>query len=219
MILYAQPRVNEVGQVSEDRSKFFSLTPTLESSLLLLARAKAGDVAALESLLARYRPRLARWTHRRLPAWARDLTDTDDLVQETLVKTVRNLDRFIADGASGFQNYLRLAIRNAIRDQIQRAHRRPIEVGLDPALPSDEPSPFERAVGRGRLARYEAALERLSPIEREAVVARFEFGFTHVELAAVLGKSTPDAARKLCLKATNRLLTFMRERSGTSLDD
>jgi RNA polymerase sigma-70 factor (ECF subfamily) len=195
------------------------VTSPLESSLRLLVLAKAGDVAALEALLVRYRPRLARWAHRRLPAWARDLSDTDDLVQDTLVKAVRNLDRFVVDGASGFQNYLRLAIRNAICDRVERARRRPVEVGLDSALPSDEPSPFERAVGRGRLARYEAALERLSPIEREAVVARFEFGFTHVELAAALGKATPDAARKLCLKATNRLLTFMRESPGASLDD
>jgi RNA polymerase sigma-70 factor, ECF subfamily len=219
MILHAQPRVNELDKEARIGQSSPTLTPTLESSLLLLARAKAGDVAALEALLARYRPRLARWAHRRLPAWARDLTDTDDLVQDTLVKTVRNLDRFVVDGTSGLQSYLRLAIRNAIRDALDRARRRPVQVDLDPALPSDEPSPFERAAGRGRLARYEAALERLSPAEREAVVARFEFGFTHVELAAVLGKSTPDAARKLCLKATNRLLTFMRESPGASLDD
>src|SRR5258708_26804587 len=67
---------------------------SLESSLTLLTRAKAGDRDALETLLERYRPRLRRWAHRRLPAWARDLTDTDDLVQETMVKTIRNLDRF-----------------------------------------------------------------------------------------------------------------------------
>jgi RNA polymerase sigma factor (sigma-70 family) len=194
-------------------------SPSLESSLTLLARAKAGDPAALDTLLERYRARLTRWAHRRLPAWARDLTDTDDLVQETLVKTIRNLDRFTAEGVSGFQNYLRLAVRNAIRDHVRRVRRRPGLVALDTALPSDEPSPFERAVGRERLARYEAALERLTPSEREAVVARLEFGFTHVELAAALGKSTPDAARKLCLKATNRLLTMMREPPGSLGND
>lgn len=181
-------------------------------------RAKAGDRGALEALLARYRPRLTRWAHRRLPAWARDLTDTDDLVQETLLKTVRNLEGFVADEPEGFQNYLRLAVRNAVRDQIRRVSRRPESVELDPALPSDDPSPFERAVGRARLARYEAALERLDPGAREAVIARLEFGFTHVELAAALGKATPDAARKLCLKATTRLLTLMRESSGPNDD-
>jgi RNA polymerase sigma-70 factor, ECF subfamily len=182
-----------------------------ESSLALLARAQAGDPAALEALLARYRPRLRRWAHRRLPTWARDLADTDDLVQDTLVKALRNLQGFVAVGDAGLQNYLRSAVGNAIRDELRKARRRPAIAGLDPSLVSDAPSPLERAVGRRRLARYEAALAQLRPEEREAVVARLEFGFTHSELAAALGKRTPDAARKLCQKAIAQLLVIMRQ--------
>lgn len=180
-----------------------------ESSLALLARAKAGDQAALDLLLARYRPRLRRWAHRRLPTWARDLSDTDDLVQETLVKTIRNLEAFVVEADSGLQNYLRYAIGNAIRDEVRKARRRPEFKELDPSMPDETPSPLERAVGRRRLARYEAALAQLPPDEKEAVVARLEFGFTHSELAAALGKRTPDAARKLCCKAIARLVAIM----------
>jgi RNA polymerase sigma-70 factor, ECF subfamily len=194
-------------------------SPLADDTLSLLARAQAGDPRALEILLRRYLPRVTRWAHGRLPGWARDLSETDDLVQDTLVKTIRNLDGFIVSESEGFHNYLRLAVRNAVRDQIRRAHRRPDVVELDSAMPSDDPSPFDRTVGRARLARYEAALERLTTSEREAVIARLEFGFTHVELAAALGKATPDAARKLCLKATTRLLEFMRESSGPGSDE
>jgi RNA polymerase sigma-70 factor (ECF subfamily) len=188
-----------------------------ESSLALLTRAKAGDQSALEALLARYRPRLLRWAHRRLPHWARDLAETDDLVQDTLVKAIRNLGSFVPDAEGSFQNYLRLAVGNAIRDEMRKARRRPPIEGLDPLVPSDAPSPLERAVGSRRLARYETALARLAPEERDAVVARLEFGFTHSELAAVLGKRTPDAARKLCQKALGRLLALMaEEKAGNS---
>ena len=48
----------------------------------LVERAKGGDSEALERLLARAMPRLRRWATGRLPRWTRDLTDTDDLVQE-----------------------------------------------------------------------------------------------------------------------------------------
>jgi len=166
---------------------------------------------ALEALLHRYRPRLRRWAHRRLPPWARDLAETDDLVQDTLVKAIRNLAGFNADGEAGFQSYLRTAVGNAIRDEIRKARRRPPIEGLDPSHPSDASSPLDRAVGRLRLDRYEAALAQLAPDERDALVARLEFGFTHGELAAALGKRTPDAARKLCHKAFARLLTLMGE--------
>ena len=190
-----------------------------DDTLSLLSRAQAGDPRALEILLRRYLPRVTRWAHGRLPGWARDLSETDDLVQDTLVKTIRNLDGFVVRGSEGFHNYLRLAVRNAVRDQVRQAHRRPDVVELDSAMPSDDPSPFERTVGQARLARYEAALERLTTSEREAVIARLEFGFTHVELATALGKATPDAARKLCVKATRRLLELMREPSGSGRDE
>lgn len=180
-----------------------------ESSLSLLTRAKGGDQAALEALLVRYRPRLRKWAHRRLPSWARDAADTDDLVQNTLLNAVRNLESFSPDSNSGFQNYLRLAIRNAIRDEMRKARRRPPSAELDPSIVSMAPSPLDRAVGRQRLARYDAALDQLSPEDREAVVARLEFGFTHSELAAALGKRTSDAARKACQTAIARLLTLM----------
>jgi RNA polymerase sigma factor (sigma-70 family) len=187
------------------------VTSQLESSLALLARAQAGDASALEALLSRYRPRLRRWAHRRLLTWARDLADTDDLVLDTLVKALRNFDRFVAHGDGSFQNYLRSAIGNAIRDEIRKARKRPAIAGLDPTIPTDAPSPLERVVGRRRLARYEAALARLVPEQRDAVVARLEFGFTHSELAAALGKRTPDAARKVCQKAIAELLLIMAE--------
>src|SRR5262245_27611238 len=103
----------------------------LEASIELLRRAQEGDSDALDALLTRYRPRLKRWAHRRLPPWARGLSDTDDLVQDTLVKAIRNLRDFVSIGVSGFQNYLRSAVGNAIRDEIRKARNRPALDGPD----------------------------------------------------------------------------------------
>jgi RNA polymerase sigma-70 factor (ECF subfamily) len=180
-----------------------------ESSLRLLERVRAGEAEALETLLARYRPRLVRWARGRLGPSARGLCDTEDLVQNTLIKAVRNLETFQAVGASGFQHYLRMAIANAVRDEIRNAHRRPAETPLSPAWPAEDPSPLERAIGKQRLARYEAALATLTGEECDAIIARFEFGFTHDELAVALGKPSADAARKLCARAIQRLLVAM----------
>ena len=63
-----------------------------ESSMALLKRARAGDRQALEALTARYLPRLRRWASGRLPRWARDLADTEDLVQETVLQTFKRID-------------------------------------------------------------------------------------------------------------------------------
>ena len=58
----------------------------------LLRLAKAGDADALETLMARYLPRLVRWASGRLPPYARSLFDTSDLVQETMLQTLTGLE-------------------------------------------------------------------------------------------------------------------------------
>src|SRR3954469_22988975 len=52
----------------------------------LLGRARHGDRVALEALFTRHGPRLRRWASGRLPSWARDMTDTDDLVQDAMMQ-------------------------------------------------------------------------------------------------------------------------------------
>ena len=61
-----------------------------ESTFQLLAQARAGDRTALDTLFARYLPPLRRWATGRLPRWARDVSDTQDLVQDTLLQTFKS---------------------------------------------------------------------------------------------------------------------------------
>src|SRR5438128_11402505 len=65
-----------------------------ESSFDLLGRVREGDAEALNELCTRYLPRLQRWAHGRLPAWARDGLDTQDLVQDTLTHVFQKLGNF-----------------------------------------------------------------------------------------------------------------------------
>ena len=66
----------------------------LDSSIELIHRAQREDEDALNRLLERYLPRLCRWASGRLPAHARDLRDTQDMVQEAVISTFRRIDRF-----------------------------------------------------------------------------------------------------------------------------
>ena len=80
----------------------------------LLDRARAGDEEALNTLFARHLPTLRRWASGRLPRWARDIADTTDLVQETIIATLRHLDSFEDRGDGALQAYLRQAVINRI---------------------------------------------------------------------------------------------------------
>src|SRR6266571_6664898 len=101
-----------------------SPAPDLLLTTELLRDAKQGDAAALDTLMARYLPRLYRWAHGRLPMYARSLFDTGDLVHETLLKALQALDQIEVRGPGKFQAYVRKAILNRILDQVRWAGRR-----------------------------------------------------------------------------------------------
>ncbi len=60
------------------------------------------------------------------------------------------------------------------------------------------------------MEQYEAALARLKPEEREAVITRLELGLTYQEVADALGKPSWGAARNVVVRALGRLVEEMR---------
>jgi RNA polymerase sigma-70 factor (ECF subfamily) len=157
---------------------------------------------------------LKRWASGRLPRWARDLADTDDVVQEALLQTFKHIEGFEARGAGSLHAYLRQAVLNRIRDELRRKARRPDFAELDAALAIDAPSPLREAIGRDGLERYERALATLKAEDQEAIIARIEMGYTYDELAESLGKPSPDAARKATERALVRLVEAMDHDGG-----
>jgi RNA polymerase sigma-70 factor (ECF subfamily) len=182
----------------------------LESTSHLLERVRAGDATALETLLGRYLPRLRRWARGRLPGWARDLADTDDLVQETLLRSLKQMEHFEHRSEGALQAYLRQAVVNRIRDEIRHRRRVPAASVLDDEPPGDAPSPLDEAIGREGVEHYDAALARLREEDREAIIGRMELGLTYQELAEALGKTSPGAARKTAERALVRLAEEMK---------
>lgn len=175
------------------------------NSTLLLSRARDGDSRALAALFERHFPQLVRWTHGRLPQWARTFVGTTDLVQETLIRTFRRLDTFEARREKALQAYLRTAVANRIRDEIRRAKTQPPGQELPESLGDQAPTPFDQAVTGQMLDRYRAALATLRDSDREAIVARVELGYSYEQVAAVLGKASPDAARLTVVRALAKL--------------
>lgn len=181
----------------------------LDSTVSLLARFRAGDEIARDRLLARYLPILRRWAHGRLPNYARQLADTDDLVQITLLRAFNQLGSFEPRGEGGFLLYLRRILLNALRDEIRRWRRAHSSGEPDVDIPDPGRSILEEVIGRDTVERYEAALVELTEEQREAVILRIEFDFKHEQIAEAIGKPTANAARMLVSRALVRVAEIM----------
>ena len=116
---------------------------------------------AVSLLVERSIPPLKRWARGRLPLWARSLAETQDLVQNAVLRALPHLKTFEAKHPGALQAYLRQAVSNHIRDEIRKVKARPAPSALSDDQPDEGPSPLERAIGQESLERYEAALKTL----------------------------------------------------------
>jgi RNA polymerase sigma factor (sigma-70 family) len=207
------PEVNRSPRVDSTQPAL-AARPSDSSSLELIRRAQRGETGALSLLIGRYVPFLRRLAHGRVPQWARTAIDTADLVQETLLRTFRRLDAFEPRGEGAMRAYLRQALQNRIHNLYRDATRRPRFEALADHYADAGPSPLDLAMTASDRERYERALRALDAGDRQAIVGRVELGYSYEQLAAVLGKRTPDAARMAVRRALLRLATAMNAREN-----
>lgn len=183
----------------------------LESTATLLAKVKSGDDLAREQLCSTYLPMLQRWAHGRLPQYARDLAETDDMVQSTLIKALNQLDSFSSMREGAFLAYLRKILLNNIRMEIRRFSNQNelLKKNIDTNEPIDT-SALEKAIGTEVIEKYENALMKISDQAREAVILRVEFGYSYPEIALAIESASPNAARMIVSRSLLKLAENMQ---------
>jgi RNA polymerase sigma-70 factor (ECF subfamily) len=180
------------------------------STLTLLDKASGGDERARDVLYGRYLPRLQRWARGRLPQRARGLVDTDDLVQDTLLRTLVRADAFDPEHSGAFLGYVRRTVENRIVDEIRKVGRRPPAEETAGSLADPSPSPLDELLHGEKRDLYEQAFQRLKLSDQTAIAARLEEGLSYEEIARELGKSSADAARMAVSRAVVRLAQEMK---------
>jgi RNA polymerase sigma-70 factor, ECF subfamily len=153
-----------------------------EECLNLIRAARAGDLAAFESVMRQYE-RLVLVTAVRLLG---NLEDAQDVSQEVFLKLYRNLKKLERSG--NISGWLYKVTVNACHDlRSRRPESVPIEETAEPSAPGDGP-PQQLAEGERRRA-LELSLRMLAEREREAVILRDLEGLTTQEVARVMGSS------------------------------
>ena len=180
------------------------------STVTLLPLAAKGDRRAIEILIERMRPYLKRFGHGRLPPWARSRAETEDLVQDSLVRALRHLPRFENQSIKQFRFWLHAVFRNLVIDEKRFVGRVGVPQELPDEIEDPDISPEDQVVEQARSDVFERALKRLEPGERLLVVYRLQHGFSFRELADKIAKPSADAARMSYNRALTKLRNEMR---------
>jgi RNA polymerase sigma-70 factor (ECF subfamily) len=184
----------------------------------LLARAAAGDDAAFAALVGPHQRTVFRHCYRMLGSGA----DAEDATQDTLERAWRRLATY--DGSGPFAAWLQRIATNICLDGLRARRTRigpadygpPLAPGAMPGAPDPELAwvepvsdsdlrgdPQDEVVRREEISlAFVAALQRLAPRQRAALLLHDVLAFTHAETGEVLGVGTT---------AVNSLLSRARE--------
>jgi RNA polymerase sigma-70 factor (ECF subfamily) len=160
---------------------WMSASPVGDIDELVVGRARRGDQDAFAEIVGHYDHRLRALAYRLLD----DRDRMDDVLQEVYVKAFRALPRFRGEAALG--TWLYRITYNACLDDLRRQPA-VAPVGFDDewaqTAADSTAGPAEVAVRRGDLA---AALDRLPPDQRAAVMLVDAYGLDYGDAAEVLG--------------------------------
>jgi RNA polymerase sigma-70 factor, ECF subfamily len=182
----------------------------------VVAAARAGDEAAFSRLVERYRPELQVHCYRMLGSFE----DSEDLVQETLLRAWRGRASFSPRATSSFRAWLYRIATNACLDVLRGRPRRilapqvapPADPAVPPSPPADLPwlQPYpDRLLGQVAPAHDEpgavvvaretielaflAAIQHLPPRQRAVLILRDVLGWSAKETASLLEASVASA--------------------------
>lgn len=182
-----------------------------QAATVLVNRAKAGDRAAFEELVRRYRGRiLALALH-----LCGNESEAEDITQEVFFKAYQKLDSF--EGRSHFFTWVyRMAVNrslNAKRDKKRRREETLDDPRVARAVRVDSGGdPVKAAELRATYIRLLQALDGLPANMRTSVVLVVLQGFSHAEAAVVLKCSSGTVAWHIH-QARHRLRTKMSKAS------
>jgi RNA polymerase sigma-70 factor (ECF subfamily) len=153
-----------------------------------------GSEQAYETLLARFQQPVYALALRLL----NDPADASDVVQEVFLKVFRNIGAF--RGQSSLKTWIyRITVNEAhnARRWFFRHRKREVDLDDDPetnrslkeVIPDSSRSPYEIVLDGEQHSLIEAALQRINPTFREAVVLRDLADLSYDEIADVLGLS------------------------------
>lgn len=170
----------------------------------LVARARTGDRAALESVLAAVAPSVHRFGLR----MCKSATDAEDVLQETLLAILNHLPEF--EGRASLSSWAFSLTRSACARKRRGLKNRPPVSDEHLGEEADvAPSPEARAADRELASALSTALGGLSDDHREVVLLRDVEGLSAPETASALGISV-DAVKSRLHRAREALRAALR---------
>ncbi|HEY3121991.1 MAG TPA: sigma-70 family RNA polymerase sigma factor [Vicinamibacteria bacterium] len=182
-----------------------------EADAQAVARVRAGEAEAFRPLMERHGRAVFRLAFR----MTGNQHDAEDVVQETFFRAYRKLDEF--EARAQFGSWVHRIAANCAYDVLRsRARRKAREGSIDEAadgaqqFAGSDPGPDRLAAGGEVRQRLQAAMARLSTLERSAFTLRHLEGMSIAEIAQALDLEG-ESAKQSVFRAVRKVRAALAE--------
>jgi RNA polymerase sigma-70 factor (ECF subfamily) len=176
-----------------------------------IARLKRGDIGGLEALVRKYQVQAVRAAY----LITRDRALAEDIVQAAFLRAYERIGQFDT-GRSFGPWFLRSVVNDAVKAAARRERQVSLEAGsegegasLADLLADPDPGPDDLTEAAELRQTVWAALGRLPPAQRAAIVLRYYLGLSEAEMADELA-CPPGTVKWRLHAARKRLRTLLR---------
>jgi RNA polymerase sigma-70 factor (ECF subfamily) len=183
----------------------------------LMDRARTGDRAAFDELVAPLVPELRERIFAHMGERLRQKLDIDDVIQETLLRAFQAVRNFRWQGERSLGHWLEgIAANFVLYSARTQRRRRELALTRDPEAKDVSPSRHQRR--EERFARLKKSIDELSPDHRTVLrLSRIE-GLKVAAIAERMGRSE-SAVKNLLLRAMKELRESFGDTESMGLPD
>jgi RNA polymerase sigma-70 factor (ECF subfamily) len=162
-----------------------------------------GDQDAFAEIVYAYQDAVYNLCYRMLG----ERTEAEDSAQEAFLRAYLNLERY--DPSRSFKTWLLSIASNYCIDRLRRRRLQWLSLDDEPtsdhlALSSGEPEPESATLDREHSQAIQVLLDELSPEYRAAVVLRYWYDYSYVEIADIMD-TTESAVKSRLFRARQAL--------------
>ena len=181
---------------------FINMTNAVIAAIddIAIQQAKAGDINALERVYRAYQGTVYAMARR----ISRTAEDAEDVLQETFLEVCRSMGGFRGSGTGSLTAWIKRIAASKALMKIRRAKYRDTDVLFEDSAPATNSGDV------GLRMDLESVMQRLSDTSRAVVWLHDVEGYTHEDIAELMGKSVSFSKSQLS-RAHARLRKWLGE--------
>lgn len=180
----------------------------------LVELCKQGEEYAFEILIQRYH----QYLHNFVISYVENQQSTEDIVQETFIKMIKNIHTYKFQSNAKFSTWLFTIARNTITDEIRKGKiRETVSIEEENVIDDKDDSVEDTVIKNDAINTINKTISTLQPDLKSIVLLKYYMDFSYKEISEIIN-STPEKVKGRLHYAVDKIRKKLKAK-GVNTDE